>query len=212
VNNTNNQKKEVIFEGGIHTGVMQDKYPPKRITAGSKEPATAAVVADLTPRVSKKLHRSENVNTEKTHPKQESHPKHHGSETRQTQQISGRVPPHLKSEVVRVARVRGWTESKTVAALVEQALAGNLAEQFGVQLKKILQEAVTTQMRQENNRAGNLALEAFDSAEEGRLLTVYLIRLILGSDIDILPQIIKDAQDQARENVSMALHTRKERN
>jgi hypothetical protein len=41
---------------------------------------------------------------------------------------------------------------------------------------------------------------------------VYLISLVLGSDIDILPQIIKDAQDQARENVSMALHTRKEQN
>ena len=65
-------------------------------------------------------------------------------------------------------------------------------------LKTFIQEAVTTQMRQENNRAGNLALEAFYSAEEARILIVYVIRLFLGSDIDILPQIIKDAQDQAR--------------
>jgi len=67
-------------------------------------------------------------------------------------------------------------------------------------------------MQKENQRAGNLALEAFQSAEEGRVLIVYLIRLFLGSDIDILPQIIKDAQEQTRENVSMALHPRRERN
>jgi hypothetical protein len=135
-----------------------------------------------------------------------------GSETRQTQQISGRVKPAIKSEVVRLAKLKGWTESKTVASLVESAIAGNLAEQFGVMLKETLQDAVTKQMQNENNRAGNLALEAFYSAEESRILTVYLIRLFLGSDIDILPQIIKDSQDQARENVSQALHTRRQNN
>jgi hypothetical protein len=66
---------------------------------------------------------------------------------RRTLQIAGRVSPALKSEVVRIAKLKGWTESKTVAALVESAIAGNLAEQFGIQLKKILQEAITTQMR-----------------------------------------------------------------
>jgi hypothetical protein len=113
---------------------------------------------------------------------------------------------------VRLAKLKGWTEPRTVAALVEAAIAGNLAEQFGVMLKTTLQEAVTTQMQKENNRAGNLALEAFYSAEESRVLVVYLIRLFLGSDIDILPQIIKDAQDQARENVSQAVHTRRDQN
>jgi hypothetical protein len=122
------------------------------------------------------------------------------------------VKPHIKSEVVRVAKLKGWTESKTVADLVEQALTHNLAEQLGVALKNILQEAVTTQMAKADSRAGNLALEAFYSAEESRILTVYLIRLFLGSDIDILPQIIKDSQDQARENVSLALHTRGKQN
>jgi hypothetical protein len=127
-------------------------------------------------------------------------------------QIAGRVKPAVKSEVVRLAKVKGWTESKTVAVLVESALAANLAEQFALMLKATIQDAVTKQMRQENNRAGNLALEAFYSAEEARILIVYVIRLFLGSDIDILPQIIKDAQDQARENVSLALHARREQN
>lgn len=204
----NNQKEKKIFDTKNHTGVMQDKYPPGRITAGMIQPATATVVADLNPRVNTNPHRSQNAPASAA----DIRPKHHGSETRQTLQIAGRVSPALKSEVVRIAKLKGWTESKTVANLIEQALAGNLAEQFGVMLKTTIQEAVTTQMRQENSRAGNLALEAFYSAEEARILIVYVIRLFLGSDIDILPQIIKDAQDQARENVSLALHTRREQN
>src|SRR5512132_3684993 len=204
----NSQKEKKIFDTKNHTGVMQDKYPPARITTGMKQPATATVVVDFNPRVSTSPDRLQNTHTSPADTRQ----KHHGSETRQTLQIAGRVSPAIKSEVARLAKLKGWTESKTVANLIEQALAGNLAEQFGVMLKTTIQEAVTTQMRQENSRAGDLALEAFYSAEEARILTVYLIRLFLGSDIDILPQIIKDAQDQTRENVSMALHTRREQN
>jgi hypothetical protein len=91
------------------------------------------VVADLNPRVSTNTSRSQNTHASAA----DIRPKHHGSETRQTLQIAGRVSPALKSEIIRIAKLKGWTESKT------------------------------TQMRQENNRAGNLALEAFHSAEEG---------------------------------------------
>lgn len=199
----NSRKKQIVFDGKVHTGVMQDKYPPGRISARLSEPATATVVADLTPRVSTKDLRPHNPTASAA----DSRPKHHGSETRQTQQIAGRVKPAVKSEVARVAKLKGWTESKTVAHLVEQALAGTLAEQFGAMLKAAIQDAVTKQMQKENNRAGNLALEAFYSAEEARILNIYLIRLVLGTDTDVLPEIIKDSQDQARENVSRALHT-----
>src|SRR5437016_1205468 len=172
----NTQIPQSIFEAEAHAGVMQDKYPPRRIKAVSGEPATASTPADI-------------------------RPSHHGSEKRQTQQIAGRVLPHIKSEVVRVAKLKGWTESKTVAALVEQALAHSLAEQFGVMLRTTIQEAITKQMQKENNRAANLAFEAFYSAEQARILTIYTLRFLLGSDIEILPQIIAESQDQARENM-----------
>ena len=172
----NSQKPQAVFDACTYAGVMQDKYPPMRIKAVSPEPATASTPADNRPR-------------------------HHGSEKRQTQQISGRVLPHIKSEVVRVAKLKGWTESKTVAALVEQALAHSLAEQFGVMLRTTIQETITKQMQKENNHAANLALEAFYSAEQARILTIYTLRFLLGSDIEILPQIIKESQEQARENM-----------
>jgi hypothetical protein len=56
-------------------------------------------------------------------------------------------------------------------------------------------------MQKENNRAANLALEAFYSAEQARILTIYTLRFLLGSDIEILPQIIAESQQQARENM-----------
>ena len=172
----NTQIPQSIFDAVAHAGVLQDKYPPRRIKSASLEPATASTPAD-------------------------NRPNHHGSEKRQTQQIAGRVLPHIKSEVIRVAKLKGWTESKTVASLVEQALAHSLAEQFGVMLRTTIQEAITKQMQKENNRAANLSLEAFYSAEQARILTIYTLRFLLGSDIEILPQIIKESQERARENM-----------
>jgi hypothetical protein len=167
----NSQKTGTVFKKQTYTGVMQDKYPPGRITAGMTEPATATLVADFNPRVSTNPHRSQNAPASAA----DIRPKHHGSETRRTVQIAGRVSPAVKSELIRIAKLKGWTESKTTASLVEQALAGNLAEQFSVMLKTTIQEAITTQMQKEGNRAGSLALEAFQSAEWGRVLTIYLI-------------------------------------
>jgi hypothetical protein len=204
----NSQKTGTVFTKQTYTGVMQDKYPPGRITAWQTQPATATLVADFNPRANTNASRSQNAPPSAA----DIRPKHHGSETRRTVQIAGRVSPAVKSELGRIARLNGWTESKTTANLVEQALAGNLAEQFSVMLKTTIQEAITTQMQKEGNRAANLALEAFQSAEWGRVLIIYLIRLFLGSDIDILPQIIKDLQDQTRDNVSMALHTERPKN
>ena len=181
----NTPKPQEIFEGRTNASVMQDKKPPWRFTIASEKPSTASTEAD-------------------------NRPKHHGSETRQTLQISGRVPPRIKSEVQRIAKLKGWTESFTVRALIEQALARNLAEQFGVMLKTTIQEAITTQLKKDNNRAANLALEAFYSAEQGRVISTYALRFLLGEDIDILPEIIKQSQEQAGEALNHFGYEREE--
>src|SRR5512132_2300369 len=107
----NNQKEKKIFDIKNHTGVMQDKYPPGRITAGMIQPPTATVVADLNPRVNTNPHRSQNAPASAANIR----PKHHGSETRQTLQIAGRVSPAIKSEVAsptqRLDRVENRCES-----------------------------------------------------------------------------------------------------
>jgi hypothetical protein len=79
-------------------------------------------------------------------------------------------------------------------------------------LRTTIQEAITKQMQKENNRAANLALEAFYSAEQGRIVSIYILRFLLGEDIEILPQIIKESQEQARENMKRYVVEREEQN
>jgi hypothetical protein len=165
-----------IFEGRTNAGVMQDKYPPGRFSVASPQPLTA-----ITPAVNR--------------------PKHHGSEKRQTQQIAGKVPPHVKAEVVRIAKLKGWTESYTVNTLVQQGLAHNIAESFGVMLRATIQEVVTTVMKKEMNRVVTFSREGFTSSEQGRVIGIYVLRYLLGKDIDLLPDIIKESIELAGEQL-----------
>jgi hypothetical protein len=73
--------------------------------------------------------------------------------------------------------------------------------QYGATLEPIIERTIERKIDQATSRTANLALEAFFSAEQSRILNIYTLRLLLGSDIDILPQIINDSEEQARLNV-----------
>ena len=189
---------------------MQDKKPPVRLTAGMWQPVTAREMRETASSTSR-TRQNDPVPAQKaavnrhTEPDiqrspTENHPKRHGSETRQLALVAGRIAPHLKTQVLKLAKEKGWSESKTVADLVEQALANDLGKSFAVSLTNTLREALTTQVRKEYNRAANLALEAFDSAEEGRMLNIYILRLMLGDD-DLLEKIVEDVRSEAGESL-----------
>jgi hypothetical protein len=180
----NSPKQQMIFEGKAHAGVMQDKAPQVRCAVASGEP----YIPD----------------EEAVH-----HQKPHGSEKRQTAHVSSRIPPHIKTGLLQVAKHNGWSESKVVATACEAYLEHDLGEKFGVRLAAQVTEAIAVQMhkeRKENNRAGDLALEAFYSSEETRVFCIYLLRFLLGEDQELLPQIIKEVHDQARANVNRVLN------
>src|SRR4051812_3740141 len=113
------------------TGVGQDKIPPRRLSVASAQPVTAATL-------------------------QKNRQKHHGSEKRRNENISGRIPPHIKSEVLRIAKVNGWTESKAVATLLEQAITQRLGEQLGIMLKQAVRDAVKEEYGRQSNRQTTL--------------------------------------------------------
>ena len=201
----------IIFEGErTYAGVMQDKKPPRRLTAGMWQPVTARDTRETASSTSRTqqndpvtaedmaVNRQKGSGTESS--AAENHSKRHGSETRQLALVAGRIAPHLKTQVLKRAKDKGWSESKTVADLVEQALANDLGKSFVVSLTNTLTAALTTTVRKEYNRAANLALEAFYSAEEGRMLNIYILRLMLGDD-DLLEKIVEDARSEARESL-----------
>jgi hypothetical protein len=96
----------------------------------------------------------------------------------------------------------GWTQSRTVRHLVEQALARSIAEQFGVMIRQTIQEVVREEFRIYTNRMGKLTFNAYLAAEQGRLLHIEDMRVNLGPEqIGDLTQIITRSRKQARDNL-----------
>jgi hypothetical protein len=204
-------KTGMIFERQVtYAGVMQVKKPPRRLTVGVWQPVAATGTGETAPDTSRTrkdspeisqvvaVNRHPGSDTASTSP--ENNAKHHGSESRQLALVAGRIAPHLKTQVLKRAKAKGWSESKTVADLVQQALENDLAGSFSVSLTNSLTEALTTKVGKEYNRAANLALEAFNAAEEGRIIAIYTLRFILG-DADLLAEVIEEARREARESL-----------
>jgi hypothetical protein len=189
---------------------MQDKKPPRRLTAGVWQPVTASQIRETASNTSRTRQDGTVAPTAMAVNRQtgsgtgslftDISRKHHGSETRQLSLVAGRIAPHLKTQILKRAKAKGWSESKTVADLVQQALENDLAGSFSVSLTNSLTEALTTRVGKEYNRAATLALEAFSSSEESRILNIYTLRLLIGDD-NLLKKIVEDARLEAENNL-----------
>jgi hypothetical protein len=178
-----------IFLNGTHGVGRQDKKPPGRFEGALSQPLTATTT-DQT--ATEQLSAPDDTADDR--------PKHHGSETRQTANIWGRVPFHIKAEVDRIGAVNGWTESKTVRTLVEQALAKSLGEQFAVMIRNTIQEAVRTELQKDRAWLRKITLSTFLAAEQSRLHGVDLQRSFLPKAGDI-NKIVNDNRSQALKNL-----------
>jgi hypothetical protein len=177
-----------IFFNGTHGVRRQDKQPPGRFWSGSSEPQTAEADAETA------TDASQNRQT------------HHGSETRQTAYIAGRVPFHIKTEIIRIGAMNGWKESFTVRTLVEQALAQNLGERFAVMIRHTIQEAVKTELQKDRQWLRKINLSEYLASEQARLHAIDLHRLLMPPDEDI-NQKIKDNQKQSYKNLRFYFHS-----
>jgi hypothetical protein len=177
-----------IFLNGTHGVGRQDKKPPRRFGLGLSEPLTA--VAD---------HQTANDQPQNRQT-------HHGSETRQTDNITGRVPLHVKNEVKRIGAMHGWTESYTVRTLVEQALAHNLGEKFAVMIRNTIQEAIKTELQKDREWLRQINLIEYMVGEQGRLTAIDILRLLLPPNQDIT-QKRKDIREQMVKNLPAYFHT-----
>ena len=181
-----------IYERRTNAGVVQDKKPPGRLTAGRGEPATAE-----SPAVGSKggLATAVSVVVDR--------PTHHGSETRRTEQVTGRVLPVLRTQFLEVAKQRGAkNESTAVKMAVEAFVANEFGKQFLVMIRQTIQETVRQEFKAYTNRFGKLTFASYLAAEQGRLLEIDALRSTLDAkDIGVLPEMIKSARKQAWENL-----------
>jgi hypothetical protein len=176
----NRTEPQEIFLSGTHGVGRQDKNAPERVQSASDQPVPPHTPArpDHSPAADK----------------------HHGSRTRQTEQIAGWVKPHIKAEVKRIEKLKGWSQSKTVGMLVEQALAKNLGEQFAVMIRQTIQEAVRAELRKDRAWQRKITLSNYLASEQTRLHVIGLQRSLLppGEDIN---RTVKDNRSQSYKNL-----------
>ena len=183
-----------IFEMQPYAGVVQDKQPPGRLTAASLQPATAEDKAVG----SKGGHATATTLVV-------NRPTHHGSETRRTDQVTGRVAPHIKTLLLRIGKANGWKESKTVATACQAYLEQDLGEKFGVRLAAIVTDAVEKEIQKISNRLAYIGLHGYYASEENRLISTKVYRYLFGEETEIYKQAVVQARKDAYANIKRPL-------
>jgi hypothetical protein len=184
-----------IFLKGTHGVGRQDKKPPGRFDGEVSQPPTAMPMPQT---ARETLQRTPVVADDR--------PKHHGSETRQTALIAGRVPIPIKTEIIRLATVHKWTESYTVNTLVQKALAQDFGEQFAVMIRNTIQEAVKTELQKDRDWLRKINMSQYLASEQARLHTIDLLRLFLpkGEDVN---QKIQDSRENSYKHLKVYFHS-----
>ena len=178
-------RQEEDYRGG-----RQDKQPPERLTARLEQSATAPPLAEG--------HKEGSATA--TAPAVD-RPTHHGSETRQTDQVTGRVPRHIKTAILQVAKQNGWTESKVVATACEAYLEHDLGEKFGVRLAQQVTTALNKALQSHSNRLAYLSVKGYKASEESRIINTKVLGYLFGSDTELYKQVVADARQETRDNL-----------
>jgi hypothetical protein len=179
-------------EGATNAGVVQDKYPPGRISVASDQPQSAAAHTE-----------SASNGVVPPNPPADTRPKHHGSETRQTAQIAGRAPFPTKAKIQAMAKAHGLSESQVVVSLVQKALQIDGDVQYGAMLRPVIQDQIHKDIQAYSNRNYSINYQALYAAEQARLLSIHILRFItdLVDASDELVPIITACQQNAMENI-----------
>ena len=197
---------------------MQVKITPRRYRPASDQPFNAGgvaferiehksetipVCARTTDENTLALERQAEKRPPDESPQAFERPKHHGSQTRQRIPVTGCVPPHIAAQLEKMRDQKGkkkLSRSAVVADILCKGVQRHVDMQYGATLEPIIERAIERKIDSATSRAANLALEAFDSAEEGRMLTIYLLRFILGDDA-LLENIVADVRSEAQESL-----------
>ena len=208
-------RKEIPTAGDIfkreevYASVMQDKITPGRYRRASGEPLNAGgVVFERHEHILETNPVFDRATEENTLAFER--PKHHGSQTRQLIPVTGCVPSHIAAQLEKMRDQGGkrkLSRSEVIADILKKGVQRHVDMQYGATLEPIIERTIERKIDQATSRTANLALEAFFSAEQSRILNIYTLRLLLGSDIDILPQMITESEEQARLNMKRSAYT-----
>ena len=114
--------------------------------------------------------------------------------------LTTQIPCLTKDEIQRLAKQEDLSDSATAAALLVKSVQGNIDMQYGALLKPVIEATLERKLQSYSDRNANLALKAFYSAEQARILCIHILSLLI-HDIEALPGYIVDAQKEAWENM-----------
>ena len=199
----NTQKPQNIFEAKTHAEVMQDKSAALVDRTASSQGYRSP--DDL--RLNSKAVRSDfekpyqedsqaHQDSPKTHPKDKLVP------------LTTQVPVSIKEQIQRSAKQENLSTSATAAALLGKAIQGQIDMQYGALLRPVIEECVKREIEARINRTNQLAMNAFLAGEQGRVLTIHVLSLLLNGGGDALPQLVRDSQKQAWANLKYLMGQR----
>jgi hypothetical protein len=134
----------------------------------------------------------------------------HGSEKRQTSQVTGRVPHHIKTKLLEKADKNGWKESRAVAEACTVYVENDLAEKFSAKLAARVAEAIDTGLAKHSNREAYLSVHGYYAAEESRIIATKVLRYLFGEETEIFKQIVRQARIEAMNNLKHPIEEKPE--
>jgi hypothetical protein len=78
-------------------------------------------------------------------------------------------------------------------------------------LEPVIREEIKKQIQSYSNRNANLAVHAYYSAEQARILVLRILSLLL-DNVEELPELIAHSQKQSRENLKYSMGGEDEEN
>jgi hypothetical protein len=188
-------------------GVWQDKEPQRRFSIASRHAYHAMI-----PQETAKREPHETADGFKYGTAQKTAPvpthetaKLHGSETRKTAHVAGRIPPPLKDEFLRIAKQNHWTESYAVRMAIQQLVEDTIGEKLAARLDAAVTCAIERTMKRRENREANLLAKIFYRVEHSRLLFIKILSFVfgyLGYNQVALNQVVETTRQKAGENIS----------
>ena len=74
--------------------------------------------------------------------------------------------------------------------------------QYGTHVEPIIKKVIKEQIQGITNRALYIAVQAFYSAEESRIINTKVLSYLFGQETEIYKQVVKDARQEARDNIT----------
>ena len=115
--------------------------------------------------------------------------------------LTTQVPAFIKAQIQKSAREENLSASATAAALLERAVQGQIDMQYGALLRPVIEDCVKKEINARIDRTNQLAMNSFLAGEQGRVLMIHVLSLLLNGGGDALPQLVKDSQKQAWANL-----------